>query len=80
MTYSTFQGKLPVVNFLEFENKIEIDICSFYLIINLYHIMVCKNTSFLGSTLKCLQRMPLFYYILFFIILNNLYCAILLYL
>ena len=26
MTYSTFQGKLPVVNFLEFENKIEIEI------------------------------------------------------
>jgi len=23
MTYSTFQGKLPVVNFLEFENNIE---------------------------------------------------------
>ena len=26
MTFSTFQGKLPVVNFLEFENKIEIEI------------------------------------------------------
>ena len=26
MTYSTFQGKLPVVNFLEFETKIEIEI------------------------------------------------------
>ena len=24
MTYSTFQGKLPVVNFLEFENKLKL--------------------------------------------------------
>jgi len=43
MTYSTFQGKLPVVNFLEFENKIEIEIDKNYETLGYVHTVVLNT-------------------------------------
>ena len=55
MTYSAFQGTLPVVNFLEFENKIEIELKFCFISLNMwtFRTTVSGQKKILCKYMKC---------------------------